>query len=64
MKFSLPLLAVILVYTWILDPLTPAWVGHVVTFVVLGLSLAKAIRSGEWGLRPGRLRIGYSYLQL
>ena len=52
MKFSLPLLAVILAYTWILDPLTPGWVGHVVAFIVVGLSLAKAIRSGEWGLRP------------
>ena len=52
MKFSLPLLAVIVVYTWILDPLTPGWAAHVVTLIVLALSLAKAIRSGEWGLRP------------
>jgi len=55
MKFSLPLLAVIVLYTWILDPLTPGWVGHVVTLIVLGLSLAKAIGSGEWGLRPAAL---------
>jgi membrane protease YdiL (CAAX protease family) len=52
MKFSIPLLAVILLYTWILDPLTPGWAAHVVTLLVVGLSLAKAIRSGEWGLRP------------
>jgi len=52
MKFSIPLLAVILVYTWVLDPLTPGWAGHVVTVIVLALSLVKAFRSGEWGLRP------------
>lgn len=52
MKFSLPLLAVILAYTWILAPRTPRWASHVVTLVVLGLSLAKAAKTGEWGLRP------------
>ena len=52
MKLSLPLLAVIVAYTWILDPLTPGWAAHVVTLIVAGLSLAKAMRSGEWGLQP------------
>lgn len=52
MKSSLPLLAVIVAYTWILQPRTPRWAAHVVTLVVLGLSLAKAARTGEWGLRP------------
>jgi membrane protease YdiL (CAAX protease family) len=51
-KFSLPLLAVILAYTWIVDPLTPRWVGHAVTLIVLGLSVGRAVGSGEWGLRP------------
>lgn len=52
MKFSLPLLALIVAYTWILAPRTPRWTGVVVTLVGLGLALVKAARSGEWGLRP------------
>lgn len=52
LKFSLPLVAVIVAYTWILQPRTPGWAAHVVTLVVVGLSLAKAVRTGEWGLRP------------
>jgi len=51
LRFSLPLLAVIAGYTWVLAPRTPRWAAHLVTAVVLALSAWRAARTGEWGLR-------------
>ena len=51
LRFSIPLLAVIAGYTWIFVRVTPRWAAHVVTAIVLALSVWRAGRTGEWGLR-------------
>lgn len=51
MRFTLPIVAVILAYTWVLAPRTPRATAHVATLVVLGLAVWRAARTGEWGLR-------------
>jgi membrane protease YdiL (CAAX protease family) len=51
LRFTVPLLAVIAGYTWVFVRLTPRWSAHVVTAIVLGLSVWRAARTGEWGLR-------------
>jgi membrane protease YdiL (CAAX protease family) len=51
LRFALPLLAIIAGYTWVLVRVTPRWVGHLVTAIVVGLSVWRAARTGEWGLR-------------
>jgi membrane protease YdiL (CAAX protease family) len=50
-RFTLPMLAVIAGYTWVLAPLTPRWASSVVTAAVLGLTVWRAVLTGEWGLR-------------
>ncbi len=51
LKYSLVLLAVIAGYTWFLARVTPRWFANVVTAVVLTISVGRALRTGEWGLR-------------
>jgi membrane protease YdiL (CAAX protease family) len=51
LRFTLPLLAIIAGYAWVFVRVTPRWVGHVVTAIVLALSAWRAARTGEWGLR-------------
>jgi membrane protease YdiL (CAAX protease family) len=52
MIFSLAILATVLVYTWVIDPIAPAWVTPIPVALVLGLAIWRAIRSGEWGVAP------------
>src|SRR5258706_6515549 len=52
LRFTLPIVALIAGYTWVLAPRTPHWVSPLVTLIVLGLSMWRARRTGEWGLRP------------
>ena len=54
-RFTLPIVAIIAGYTWVLAPRTPRWVAHVVTLIVLGLSVWRAMLTGEWGLRRSAL---------
>jgi len=51
LRFTLPIVALIAGYTWVLAPRTPYWVSPLVTLMVLGLSMWRAGRTGEWGLR-------------
>jgi hypothetical protein len=51
LKYSIVLLAVIAGYTWVLARVTPRWFANVVTAVVLAVSVGRALRTGEWGLR-------------
>jgi len=51
LRFTLPMLALIVGYTWVLAPLTPRWAGQLVTAAVVGLSIWRAVLTGEWGLR-------------
>lgn len=55
MRFTLPILAIILGYTWVLAPVTPGATAHLVTLAVLGLAGWRAARTGEWGLRRPEL---------
>ncbi len=55
MRFTTPIVALILTYTWVLAPLTPRWVGQVVTLIVVGLCAWRAVLTGEWGLRRSAL---------
>jgi membrane protease YdiL (CAAX protease family) len=55
LKYSLVLLAVIAGYTWLLVRVTPHWFANVVTAAVLAVSIARALRTGEWGLRASAL---------
>ena len=55
MRFTPPIVAIILAYTWVLAPRTPRWASAVVTLVVLGLCAWRAVLTGEWGLRRSAL---------
>ena len=52
MTFSLAILAVVLAYTWVIDPIAPGWVTPIPVALVLGLAIWHAIRSGDWGVKP------------
>jgi membrane protease YdiL (CAAX protease family) len=51
LRFTLPIVGLIAGYTWVLAPRTPHWVSGLVTLMVLSLSMWRAVRAGEWGLR-------------
>lgn len=48
---SVIILLVVLVYTWILEPVAPGNVRFVPVVCVLGLAAGHSIRTGEWGVR-------------
>jgi CAAX prenyl protease-like protein len=50
-RFTPPIVALILTYTWVLAPRTPRWTSAMVTLVVLGLCAWRAVLTREWGLR-------------
>jgi membrane protease YdiL (CAAX protease family) len=50
MMFSLAIVLVVLAYTWIFDPIAPRWARQAPTVIVLGLTIGRALKSGEWGL--------------
>jgi len=54
-RFTVPIVALILSYTWVLAPRTPRWASAVVTLVVLALGAWRAALTGEWGLRRSAL---------
>jgi membrane protease YdiL (CAAX protease family) len=41
----------VLGYTWVVEPLAHGWVKLVPTVLVIALAGARALRTGEWGLR-------------
>jgi membrane protease YdiL (CAAX protease family) len=50
--FSLAILAIVLTYTWVIDPIAPAWVTPIPVALVLGLTIWHAARAGDWGVEP------------
>jgi membrane protease YdiL (CAAX protease family) len=58
MRFSAAILAVILSYTWLLEPRLPQVFVAVPGAIVLALGLWHALRTGEWGLRQAALLPG------
>lgn len=51
MIFSLAILAIVLGYTWVIDPIAPASVAPAPVVLVLGLTIWHAARSGDWGVK-------------
>jgi membrane protease YdiL (CAAX protease family) len=49
--FSLCLLAVVLTFTWVVAPTAPRWATPVAVAAVVGLSVVRAARTGEWGVK-------------
>ena len=52
MIFSLAILAIVLAYTWVIDPIAPDWVTPIPVALVLGLAIWHAMKRGEWGVAP------------
>jgi membrane protease YdiL (CAAX protease family) len=52
MIVSLSILAVVLAYTWAIDPIAPGWVTPIPVALVLALAIGRAIRRGQWGVAP------------
>ena len=52
MTFSLAILAVVLSYTWLIEPIAPRWSTPIAVALVVGLAIWRAVRSGEWGMTP------------
>jgi membrane protease YdiL (CAAX protease family) len=50
MWFTLAIVGVVLTYTWVIDPMAPAWVAGVAGTLVIGLAVWRAFKTGEWGL--------------
>jgi membrane protease YdiL (CAAX protease family) len=50
--FSLAILAVVLGYTWVVEPIVPSWVTPIPVALVLALAIWHAVRNGDWGLKP------------
>ena len=51
--FTAAILTSVLAYTWVLAPIAPRWASAAAAAIVLALAVARAMRSGEWGLGPG-----------
>jgi len=49
-RFSLSILAVVLTFTWVVAPIAPQ-AAPVAVAVVLALAIARAVRSGDWGVK-------------
>ncbi len=52
MMFTLAILAIVLSYTWVIEPFAPKSAAAVAGALVVGLALWRAIRSGDWGVKP------------
>jgi len=52
MWFTAAIVGVVLAYTWVIDPIAPAWVAAAAGTLVIGLAVARALKTGEWGLGP------------
>jgi membrane protease YdiL (CAAX protease family) len=50
MPFTLPIAATVLLYIWAFDPIAPPWLRPLPTVVVLALAIARAVKTGEWGV--------------
>jgi membrane protease YdiL (CAAX protease family) len=52
MFFTVAIVGVVLAYTWVIDPIAPAWVAGAAGTLVLALAVWRAWRTGRWGLAP------------
>ena len=59
MTFSIAIVAIVLGYTWVIDPIAPAWATPIPVMLILGLAIGRQLAAGrrvpeggDWGLRP------------
>jgi membrane protease YdiL (CAAX protease family) len=52
MIFSAAILALVLGYTWMVEPIAPNWATPIAVALVLALAIGHAVRSGDWGIKP------------
>jgi membrane protease YdiL (CAAX protease family) len=50
--FSILIAAIVLAYTWLLAPVAPRSAAAVPVLLVIGIAVARALQTGEWGLSP------------
>jgi membrane protease YdiL (CAAX protease family) len=50
--FSLATVAVVLGYTWVVEPIAPKSITPIPVALVLVLAIAHAVKSGDWGVTP------------
>ena len=48
--FTLSIVAIVLVYTWMVAPIAPRWTASVASLLVVAIAVSRALRTGEWGL--------------
>ena len=62
MTYSLCILGVVLIFTWVLAPDAPPWATAGAVVLVLALAVWRAVRTGEWGARRTAFRgaLGWS----
>jgi Type II CAAX prenyl endopeptidase Rce1-like len=48
--FTLSIVAIVLVYTWVVAPIAPRWTASVASVLVVAIAVSRALRTGEWGL--------------
>ena len=53
--YTLAILAVVLSYTWVIEPIAPKSAAAVAGALVIGLAVWRAIRGGDWGVKPAAL---------
>jgi membrane protease YdiL (CAAX protease family) len=53
MMFTLSILATVLAYTWLVAPVAPHSAVAVPVLLVIGLAVARALKTGEWGTDAG-----------
>lgn len=49
--FSIPIVAVVLGYIWIVEPVAPRWARPAPVVIVLGLAMWRVLKNREWGFR-------------
>jgi membrane protease YdiL (CAAX protease family) len=52
MTFSIAIIASVLAYTWLLQPIAPRWTAALVAAIVIAVALARAALAREWGVAP------------
>ncbi len=49
------IITIVLAYTWLLAPIAPRWTASVAGALVVAVAIARAVKTGEWGLRASAL---------
>jgi hypothetical protein len=51
MPFTIPIVATVLIYTWLVEPIASGWMRPLPAIAVLGLAIAHALKRGDWGVQ-------------